>query len=67
MAEMIRIFKRRAWKRNRDWPDGWEPDGAAQKTTVKYTDDIKEARRICAEHNGQRKSQGDQFCEFENA
>lgn len=66
MAEQIRIFKRSVWKRNKDWPGGWEPKGDGRKTTVKFTDSIEEAREICCKHNNQRKSQGEPFCEFEH-
>ena len=66
MAQMYRVFKRRAWKKNPDWPDGLEPDGAARKTTVTHTDSIDEARRICKAHNDQRQGKNDLFCEFES-
>ena len=63
---MYRIFKRRAWNRNHDWPGRWEPYGSGRKTTVRHVDSIEECRRICKEHNDARKSKGDTFCEFES-
>jgi len=58
------IYKKRAWKRNKSWPDGFEPCSGARKAVVMYTDDIAEARRICKEHNDQRRYKDDPFCEF---
>jgi len=46
-----RIFKRRWWKDNPDWPNGLEPDPSARKTHICYADTEDEARRICWTHN----------------
>ncbi len=58
------IFKRAVWRRNKDWPDGWEPFANARRTYVKTVDSIEEAQRICKQHNDARKTRGDTFCEF---
>jgi len=63
MANIV-IFKRAAWKRNKSWPDGWEPFGSARKTYVTTVDSTEKARAICKQHNDQRTSKGDTFCEF---
>ena len=63
MAATIRVFKRAAWKRNKNYPGGWEPHvGTAH--TVAWVETEDQAREICARHNKQRKSKGDPFCEF---
>lgn len=48
---MIRIFKRKAWRRE---GDKYVPHGAARKTTVQYATTVSEAREICTEHNRKR-------------
>jgi hypothetical protein len=65
--ETYRVFKRRPWKRNKSWPNGWEPHGGARKTTVRWGCSVEEARRICKEGNGDvvRGKPGQMFHEFE--
>lgn len=63
---MIEVFKRKAWKRNKSWPEGWEPY-VGRKTHVCYVDTADQARRICKEHNDNRSGRGDTFCEFTEA
>lgn len=64
---MYHVFKRRPWKRNKAWPCGWEPHGAARKTTVRRGASLQEARRICAEGNQNivRGKPGQMYYEFE--
>ena len=61
---MIQIFKRAAWKRNKDWPEGWEPWSTAPRRHVRYVQTEDEARAICIPANKARKSMGDVFYEF---
>ena len=46
-----RVFTRRWWKDNSDWPNGLEPDGTGRKRTIKVVQTEDEARRIAQEHN----------------
>jgi len=62
MANQV-IFKRAAWKRNKSWPDGWEPY-VGRKAYVTTVDSIEKAQRICKQHNDARKNRGETFCEF---
>ncbi len=61
---MIEVFKRAAWKKNADWPEGWEPWGSAPRRHVCYVDSIEQARDICRSENEARTSRGDVFHEF---
>lgn len=67
MNQTYRVFKRRPWKRNKAWPQGWEPDGGACKTTVQSGVGIETARRICQEGNQHNVSgkHGQMYYEFE--
>lgn len=49
---MIRIFKRKPWKRNERGQ--YVPNSSARKTTIQYVDTPEEAREICAEANKDR-------------
>lgn len=60
----IKVFKRVAWKRDRNSLDGWSPYALAPKRHVCYVDTVEQARIICKEHNDNRISRGDPFCEF---
>lgn len=60
---MIEVFKRRAWKRNKSWPGGYEPH-VGRRTHVCYVDTPDQARAICKQHNDNRKTKTDTFCEF---
>jgi len=60
---MYWVFKRKAWVRDPTYPGGWKPF-VGRKTHVAYVDTPDEARRICGEHNRNRKSRGEPFCEF---
>ena len=64
---MIEVFKRRAWKRNPAWPEGWEPDSAGRITHVCFVDTVEQARAICKPENEARTSRGDVFHEFREA
>ena len=47
-----RIYVRRWWEENKDWPEGLEPDGAALKSTIHpRVWSENEARVICARYN----------------
>ena len=48
---MYRIFKRKWWRDNPNWPNGLEPTSTARKTTLCYCDTEEEARRHCREWN----------------
>ena len=63
MSELITVFKRRAWTRDKDYPGGWRPH-VGRRTRVAVVDTIEQARRMCKEHNDARKSRGDPFMEF---
>jgi len=63
MANQV-IFKRSVWRRNKEWPEGWEPFGGGRKTYVKTVGSADEARSICKQHNDARSSKGDPFCEY---
>jgi len=45
------IFKRKAYRKNSDWPYGYEPHGGARKTTIKVVESESEAQSICVGHN----------------
>jgi hypothetical protein len=61
------VFTRCAWKSNPSYPQGWEPFGGAEKTTVATGVDLAEAKRLCAEGNEglDRSIHGQTFHEFE--
>lgn len=61
---MIRVFQRHAWRKNPDWPDGYEPYGAAQKRTIRFVETADEARKICLPHNEKRPKSGAAHYEF---
>jgi hypothetical protein len=63
------VFTRRAWKANPSWPQGWEPCGGAEKTTVATGVSLEEAKRICAEGNADLQPSsvhGQTYHEFES-
>lgn len=64
----IRVFKRKVWKENKSWPEGFEPYGAARKTTILTLPDneegIAEARRICKDANDGRPTEGKGYYRF---
>lgn len=47
---MYRVFKRRFWKDNPQWPNGLEPH-LGRKTTIGYARTEEEAREMCEEYN----------------
>lgn len=62
MANQV-VFKRAAWRK--DLATGQiVPFGGARKTYVTTVDSAEKARAICKEHNDQRKTKLDTFCEF---
>jgi len=66
MAETYRVFKRRPWKRNKSWPQGWEPFGGARKRTIEHGLTYAEALRTCENRNaGKVRAPGQEFYEFE--
>ena len=50
---MIKIFKRPCWKRNPDWPDGYEPLAVSVDScrTLQTVGSDQEARMICSQKN----------------
>ena len=52
------IFKRKAYKPNPDWPEGFEPHGSAYKTNIKIVETEVEAKMICESHNVKRPTTG---------
>jgi len=54
----FKIFKRKAWQKNSDYPNGFEPYGSARKTTVQQVATESEARAICQAHNKNRPESG---------
>ncbi len=61
---MIKVFKRRAWKKNPAYADGYEPYSTAPKTHVCYADNEDDARAICREHNQKRVAKDSHFYEW---
>ena len=61
------VFKRRPWRRNKQWPGGWEPFGGARKTAVRKGVSLEQAQEICREGNAniERGKPGQMFYEFE--
>lgn len=47
---MIEIFTRKVWRKNKNWPSGWEPHHG-RRTHVRYVETVEEARDICTEAN----------------
>ena len=50
---MYRVFVRRWWKENPEWPNGLEPDGSAYKHEIGVVDSAEEAREACREYNSE--------------
>ena len=50
---MFRIFKRKAWTPNANWPNGYEPLAVPMDEceTIDEVETISEAREICGEEN----------------
>ena len=53
----IRVFKRKAWTPNKNWPNGFEPF-TTKGRTIKYVESEAEARAICLPHNATRPAKG---------
>lgn len=52
MKAKFKVFTRRWWKDNPEWPEGLEPDGNGRRTTISSNIETEEdARRICKEWN----------------
>jgi len=60
---MIEVFKRRAWKRNKSWPGGFEPYHG-RRTHVAYVETADQAREICIPANKERTRKDQPFYEF---
>lgn len=58
---MIRIFKRRAWRKENGV---WRPHGGARKVTVQMVQTEDEAVRICAEANKNRPTEGQAYYNY---
>lgn len=54
---MYHVFKRKVWKKNASWHDGFEPCHG-RKTTVKHVENETAARAICREANNAKPEQG---------
>lgn len=64
MFAEFEVFKRRAWKKNSEWPNGYEPDPTARRTHVCYVGTRDEARAICRPENDKRPESGKGHYEF---
>lgn len=49
--ETYTVFVRNWWKHNPSYPDGLEPDGAAEKEILETGLSLEEAREMCREYN----------------
>ena len=69
---MFQVFKRKAYRPNKSWPDGFEPAGDCRKTPVCRVETREEARAICQKSNSERPPTGTKayynfvWCEFES-
>jgi hypothetical protein len=62
------VFTRCPWQKNPSWPQGWEPLGGAEKTTIETGVSRERALEICKEGNeGKNRGQpGETWFEFES-
>jgi hypothetical protein len=65
------VFSRNPWKRNKAWPEGWEPNAYARGRTVKRGLSREAALALCAQgpanklRDAGKEYRGKPFYEFE--